>query len=731
MRRLGLALLAVCILGAPSAFAARGTGPGGYTWKDCFEPDGPICDYVLTASSDGLTGLCSDEVYRIPGGFGFTFPFYGVNYTALYVSGNGTAYFGTRPGPDPDNNPLTGMEGRPFVAVLWDDWAMDNDDEFAIICNDPGCSNSGPLTFVESYQTGSGTDAIGNFFEIGWYSTAHHYPICTEDFGQQATFGVRFYQNGSILMLYDDTDLGDASLDDGASATIGVSKGTLGSYTQASFDTASIPQNPYAILFEPPPPGCPGLNCGAITIDPNPACDGDSQTLQLATTGGQGAITVRWDTDGDTVSDVTGNPVNVTLPLGANAIRATATDSCTTPGAQTCSQTATATVNTCGGCTPLQCLDIAVTPNPGCEGSPQFLRAIYADGAAPYTVEWDTDGDTVVDGTGDSIIRSFAAGTHPVSVTVTDSCASGAQSCTLNEDVVVNSVARPTITASGPLAFCAATGGSVTLTGPAGSPTYQWFRDAAVIPGATSVSYVATITGRYTLAITDSSGCPAVSLPVDVDADACGTPCPGLSCGGITITPDPSCVGNVQTLQLATTGGQGVVDVRWDVDGDTVADVIGNPVDVILPMGSILVAATATDQCTSPGPQTCSISAVATVNGGGLPLSEVSPIDHPPLLVNPPATRLTVEPDPAATAYNVHSDVIGRYAPSTTTGTTCHVRTVTDNGDGTISFDYTIRVNHWVVVSSSNTCGEGSAGRNTLGVGRATYAGWTGCGPAP
>ena len=59
----------------------------------------------------------------------------------------------------------------------------------------------------------------------------------------------------------------------------------------------------------------------------------------------------------------------------------------------------------------------------------------------------------------------------------------------------------PSITAGGPLSFC--TGGSVVLTSTDGGippySSYQWYRNAVLIPGATTQTYTATISGTYTV----------------------------------------------------------------------------------------------------------------------------------------------------------------------------------------------------------------------------------------
>ena len=85
--------------------------------------------------------------------------------------------------------------------------------------------------------------------------------------------------------------------------------------------------------------------------------------------------------------------------------------------------------------------------------------------------------------------------------------------------VTVNKNPKATISASGATTFCA--GGSVTLTEtPSGGCTYQWYKGATPIAGATSTTYVATTTGNYKCRVTKTAtGCYknsnaiAVSVP--------------------------------------------------------------------------------------------------------------------------------------------------------------------------------------------------------------------------
>ncbi|MBL0308345.1 MAG: T9SS type A sorting domain-containing protein [Bacteroidetes bacterium] len=68
----------------------------------------------------------------------------------------------------------------------------------------------------------------------------------------------------------------------------------------------------------------------------------------------------------------------------------------------------------------------------------------------------------------------------------------------------VGSIPTPTITQTGD-----------TLASSTGA-TYQWYRDNNIINGATSQTYIATLSGSYTVLVGDGSGCSATSSPFDL-----------------------------------------------------------------------------------------------------------------------------------------------------------------------------------------------------------------------
>ncbi len=104
--------------------------------------------------------------------------------------------------------------------------------------------------------------------------------------------------------------------------------------------------------------------------------------------------------------------------------------------------------------------------------------------------------------------------------------------------VTVNPSPTPSITASGPLTFCA--GGNVTLTASGGN-SYLWSN------GATSTSIIVTTSGNYNVTATGSNGCSTTSSNVTVNVD----PAPIVN---VTVSgPTSFCQGG--SVTLSATGG--------------------------------------------------------------------------------------------------------------------------------------------------------------------------------
>jgi hypothetical protein len=174
----------------------------------------------------------------------------------------------------------------------------------------------------------------------------------------------------------------------------------------------------------------------------------------------------------------------------------------------------------------------------------------------------------------------------------------------LSVTVTVNPIpAAPTISASGPTSFC--TGSNVTLTSSA-TANNQWYKDGAVIAGATNQTYIATTAGNYT---------------VKTSSNSCGSNASAAT--AVTINPVPAQavitqVGNA--LQSSAASGN-----QWFLNGLVIPGATG-----------------ASFTPNSSGPYTVQV----TTNGCLGPLSEVFNYTMP-VTVNPVVDgQITIAPNP-------------------------------------------------------------------------------------
>lgn len=142
------------------------------------------------------------------------------------------------------------------------------------------------------------------------------------------------------------------------------------------------------------------------------------------------------------------------------------------------------------------CSDIKLdvtTQDIGCGSPVGTATAVVTDGAGPFTYLWST-GETTAS------ITNLTAGTYYVKVTGSNT------NCTVykgfkivNQGNAVSVNLSPSVTS---VVRCPSE--TYTLSSsisPAGSYTYQWYKDNAIIPGATSAAYTANATGAYYLKV--------------------------------------------------------------------------------------------------------------------------------------------------------------------------------------------------------------------------------------
>ncbi len=228
--------------------------------------------------------------------------------------------------------------------------------------------------------------------------------------------------------------------------------------------------------------------------------------------------------------------------------------SVTVTNASGCSATLAATSVTVN---PLPVASISSVQNPFCAGTTVVLNA--SPSGTGYAYSWKL-GSTTLSAT-TSQLNANAAGSYTVAVTDTNGCVGTSAALALTTKTPPSAF---NLTAGGVTTFCA--GGSVTLSPniPASTAaaysTYQWSNNGVAITGATSVSYRATASGNYTIALSDNAGCGKTSVARAVTVNP--LPVPSIS------TPlNPFCVGSSAVLSASPSGGGNAY--RWTM-GTTV-----------------------------------------------------------------------------------------------------------------------------------------------------------------
>jgi hypothetical protein len=228
----------ICCVGAiptatptytPSATPTPGPSPTPPSPRCASIPPDPFgyrCDD--TVARPWITGTIpifdDEEVEPIP--IGFTFNFYGNNYTTVNVSSNGNLQFTTSSTAFSNVCPLPSATMGISIHPLWDDLYP------------PG---GGGIYYS---TTGAAPNRV---FTVEWRDI-EHYP--------SSPSGVKFEAQleeatGDIYLLYQDMDFGDPSINDGASASVGT-QNTSYALTY-SCDEAVLAAGRNIRFYRPPP----------------------------------------------------------------------------------------------------------------------------------------------------------------------------------------------------------------------------------------------------------------------------------------------------------------------------------------------------------------------------------------------------------------------------------------------------------------------------------------------
>lgn len=116
------------------------------------------------------------------------------------------------------------------------------------------------------------------------------------------------------------------------------------------------------------------------------------------------------------------------------------------------------------------------------------------------SVSWTFAGGTPATSTASVVTVNYGtAGTYPVTLNASNALGTS----TLTKTAYIKVLPKPSIAIT-------ASGGTLLASGPS-AVTWQWYRNGVLIPGATGSSYTPTLSGDYTVVITDAKGCTNTS----------------------------------------------------------------------------------------------------------------------------------------------------------------------------------------------------------------------------
>ena len=306
-------------------------------------------------------------------------------------------------------------------------------------------------------------------------------------------------------------------------------------------------------------------NCHVPTITPlGPVTVCSGNTARLNASGAAG-VTYSWALDG--------TPLGVTTPFIDVGAGGDYTVTVTSQGGACVTTSNAVTVNVIGGAGGPPA---AANNGPLCIGDTLQLTTPDVPGG---TFAW-TGPSGFTSNQQNPIILNFdpatMVGTYQIQVTL-GACVSALGSTDVSESIVPDL----TITTSDAQTFCQ--GGSATLNvlGQAGI-SYQWLLDGSPIAGAVTTTYIATMTGSYTVELTNSDGCTKITPAMDIVV----VPPPTAN----FTAPAEACIDlSVAFTDNSVFDSNENIYYEWDF-GDGNTSTVANPTHTYTALGSYVVS---------------------------------------------------------------------------------------------------------------------------------------------
>lgn len=217
--------------------------------------------------------------------------------------------------------------------------------------------------------------------------------------------------------------------------------------------------------------------------------------------------------------------------------------------------------------------------SPVCVGGTIHLSATAVPGATYYWSGPNNFSTTTTTNTTTVTNATTAKGGDYSVIINTTACSSAP----LTENAVVYGLPSPVITTSGSTAFCDENG-SVLLSAGTNFSSYQWKKDGVAIAGATTSSYTTGASGKYTVQVTNATGCVNESAAITVNKFSP----PQAS----FVTPGASCIDQEVAFKNTSVVEGNTVSYSWEFgDGHTSTDT--NPSHAYTTAGTYQVKLTA------------------------------------------------------------------------------------------------------------------------------------------
>lgn len=528
--------------------------------------------YTDVTGGTNVSAIQVDQALsQVPIGFSFTYC--GTSYTQARVSSNGWLSFTLTGTNSCSSNAISFVNSdvKPGLMALWDD-------------------HSGAGGSANYITQGSSPNRV---FIMEWKNWKWDYNATSA----VISFQIKLYETTNVIEYWYRQESGAVSLSQGAAfngATIGICDGQATPGYLSLNNTSATPTASSTVytdnLSTKPATGQIYRFSPQVATPTPPSCiSSPVAPANNSTTACAGTTVLRWNKAATaTAYDVylnagTASPTtlvsanqtdtfyNATTVVGPYKWRIVPKN--TVGPATGCSDFAFTTV---ASITPA--VSVSVAPNDTlCAGTPGVFTATPTNGGTTPTYQWRKNSSNVGSG-GSTYTDNSLANNDTIRVVMTASGSGCMTSTTATSQALVMTILPlpvVTISANGPTAFCA--GGSVTLSGPAGSSGYQWVNNTP-IAGAVTNSYVANTSGNYKLRVTGANGCTGTSDSIKV-----------------TVYPQPVPMVSRSGDTLMT--GAGYVTYQWYRGGTAIPGATTNKY-VLTQNGTYSVRVTDTANCT-------------------------------------------------------------------------------------------------------------------------------------